>query len=64
MKTLLALSLAHRCFEAVHVARIVAADHGMTPAEAFSDWNGRAIIDALPTVDACDRCPETLREAA
>jgi hypothetical protein len=61
LATLLALFTSHREFAAVHMARVMAADHGMSVADAFRDNEGRLIVDTIPDVDVYDVEPVTVR---
>jgi hypothetical protein len=62
LATLLALFTSHREFAAVHMARVMAADHDLDVSEAFTDRLGRPIVDAAPEIDIySDVEPVTLR---
>lgn len=61
LNALLATFEANRAFAAVHMARMVAADHGLDVSDAFRDHEDRAIVDSLPSVDVYEVEPETVR---
>lgn len=39
----------HFAWEGVHMARVIAADYDIDVSEAFTDREGRTIVDALPS---------------
>lgn len=61
LATLLACFESHRAFAAVHMVRLVSADSGLDVSAAFTDHQGRPIVDAIPDVDVYDVEPVTLR---